>query len=386
MLVSQELRLNYLRWMAQADITEAQEVNKRRRYYDGDHTVFLTDRQKEFINLDQRGEGYSDNYCKQIVDILAERLSISSVTADGEDQTIANLVWSWWLDNRFYSLENELYIAALRDSEAYIIVSYDQDLGRPTWAINLKNSGENGVVTSGIKLHRHPDNNEPVFASKRWESWNPFDPGSGTRQMRALYFDDRVEIYTTPSRYVDRLWREAGWMPFIEIDQETGQDKPWPIWWTSDGTETGEPLGLPVIPFSNPEGSEISTSIISMQDALNKTELDLIATADAHGFPILWSAGANPKSSIKIAPGRLIRMPKDTTLNRIPSENPTALLETASFFSTVDRLEISNTIVSITTLGGDTADRRKFEATRARLDKQSRKASKRFWRFLAPGF
>lgn len=333
MATTDEVRLSYLKWRAQEDIDEAKDVHTRRLYYDGDHPTFLTDRQKEFINLNQADRKYSDNYCKDVVDILAERLSVSSFTVEGEDQQPASVAWQWWQDNKADSMQDELYIAALRDQEAYIIVSYDNENQRPRWTINQKAASDNDVTVYGMRLHRHPDTDDPVFASKRWQSWDPLNPGSKVREMRALYFPDRVELYTTPDRLASRFWQDAGWMPFIERDPETGERGAWPIWWTDDGTEFGEPLGLPVIPFTNPGGSEITTSIISLQDALNKSELDLIAAADMAGFPIAWASGVDPSASIKFAPGRLLRIPSsDASLGRIEGANMTPLLDTCSYF------------------------------------------------------
>ena len=330
-MITDDVRLSYLKWLAQEDMSEAQEIYKRRRYYDGNHPTYLTDRQKEFVNLIQKDKTFADNYCKGVVDLLAERLSVNSFTVDADDQAPADLAWGWWLDNRFDSKQDELYIAALRDGEAFLIVTYDNAAQRPVWSINEKAASGDSVYSYGVKLHRHPDTDEPVFASKRWQSWNPMAPGQSVRQMRALYFANRVEIYTTPSKIADKFWQDAGWMPHIEYD-EAGQPLPWPIWWTSDGTEAGNPLGLPVIPFTNPGSSEISSTIISLQDALNKSEIDLIASADMAGFPIAYATGVDPSTSVTFAPGRLLRLPAGGDLGRLEAANLDSILQVCSFF------------------------------------------------------
>ena len=68
------------------------------------------------------------------------------------------------------------------------------------------------------------------------------------------------------------------WEPYRDNGDAT-----WPLPWVD---AKGAPLGIPVIEFANPAGSEID-QIIGLQNALNKTWLDLIAAADASGFPIL---------------------------------------------------------------------------------------------------
>ena len=73
------------------------------------------------------------------------------------------------------------------------------------------------------------------------------------------------------------MGKTAGqWEPHMDAGDAT-----WPLPWI-DGK--GAPLGIPVVEFANPGGSEID-QIIGLQNALNKTWLDLIAAADASGFP-----------------------------------------------------------------------------------------------------
>ena len=77
--------------------------------------------------------------------------------------------------------------------------------------------------------------------------------------------------------------------------------------WTRTGTADGEPLGLPVIHFKNKDqgynyGQSELKNIIPLQDALNKTIIDLIAAADTTAFRIYWMVGDDP-SGVQVAPG-----------------------------------------------------------------------------------
>jgi hypothetical protein len=75
----------------------------------------------------------------------------------------------------------------------------------------------------------------------------------------------------------------------------------------------GQPLGIAAIEFANPGGSEIE-QLLPIQDMLNKSDLDLIAAADAAGFRILYASGVEAQSDatgtekgMTLGPGKLVR-------------------------------------------------------------------------------
>jgi hypothetical protein len=93
-----------------------------------------------------------------------------------------------------------------------------------------------------------------------------------------------------------------------------------------------------VVEFANPGGSEIA-QVIGLQNAVNKSWLDLMAAADASGFPVLaleYPQGApvvaddDPDSALddlRIAPGRAIEV-SGGSAKRIDAANLQPMIDT----------------------------------------------------------
>jgi len=313
-----EARIAYLSWLANEDSAEEAWVRVLRDYADGEHPTYLTDRQEEFIGLKAKDAShlYAHNLCGLVIANVVERMHVNGFqpvdSNDAAGQALAEIAVAWWDANRMDANQDDLHEYACRDAEGYIIVEWDDADMLPRWTINQKFDG-----TQGVKLYRDPSTNEVLFAAKRWQEYDPFSIGAtGGRTRCTVYFDNRVERWIStkdgkPRRvqvrgveFVDTIWEE--------YRGPNGTD-PWPIWWTEDGTPNSEPLGIAVIGFENPGGSEIS-QMISLQDALNKADLDLLAAEDMAGFRILWAAGLNAvidtddnEKDMTIASGKLVR-------------------------------------------------------------------------------
>lgn len=313
-----EARIAYLSWLADEDAEAEMWVRTLRDYAGGKHPTYLTDRQKEFIGLHAKDAShlYAHNLCALVLDTVVERMRVTGfmpMEEGGAGDKLAEWAMALWDANRMDAKQDEAHEAAARDGESFIIAEWDAEEGRPAWAINQLYDG-----TQGVKVHRDPVTNEVLFASKRWQ---PYDPSKRDEKAQftrlTLYFPNRIERYISakPGEGIklvvrDTVITEVNWK---EYRGETGQE-PWPIWWTEDGTPTGKPLGLAVVTIDNPGGSDIQ-HVLSEQDALNKTDLDLIAAADVAGFRILWASGVKSKlgadgteDAIEINPAKLIKL------------------------------------------------------------------------------
>lgn len=303
-----EARLAYLRWLANEDSAEQERVRTLRDYVNGVHPVYLTDRQKDFLGLKAKDADhlFSHNLCALVVASVVERLSVTGFAPaeagqPDQESPLASAAMQWWETNRMDAGADELHEAACRDGEAYIIVSWHAASNMPQWSINQKFDG-----TQGVKVHADPDTGTPLFASKRWQTSDFGQSGQSGRTRLTLYFPDRVEKYISASDPEAAL-SDLGWARWTDNEGE-----PWPIPWTD---VAGSPLGLPVIPFTNPGGSEIA-DLIPLQDMLNKSDLDLVAGADAAGFRVFWASGlkaqidpsTGEEKTVTVGPGRLLRM------------------------------------------------------------------------------
>ena len=344
-----QARIAYLSWVAAEDNEAELWVRTLREYARGEHPTYLTDRQEEFIGLKAKDADhlYAHNLCHLVIASVVERLHVTGFEPvdenDAEGTALATLAAQWWDENRMDARQDELHEAACRDGEAFLIVEWPDGAEGPKWAINYQYDG-----TQGVKLHRDPVTNDPLFASKRWQEYDPLRPDQRASATRlTLYFPDRVEkwISTRPGegtrlkldgRDVNTQWLEVNWKPY---QGEDGKE-PWPIWWTDTGEPGGAPLGLAVVGFLNPGGSEIA-DLLPIQDMLNKTDLDLIAAADTAGFRILWAAGVKAvidkttgtEAALTVGPGQLLRLDDvAASLNAIEPVDMERLIRTSKYW------------------------------------------------------
>jgi hypothetical protein len=298
---------------------DADKVKAARDYYKGDHPVMLTQRQQEFLGKDLTSGDYQFNHnlVKVVVDTLRERLNVTGFTVNGRsaedsdnaDGKLAAMLWQWWKHNKLESQQIRLYRRALRDGKSYVMVDYDNDHARPRLTMHEVDDGATGIV-----LHRDPsDENRTLFASRYFFTFNPLEPGKTGIERKTVYLPGEIRKYERTSA-INLVGSEMAWRPIMDDG-----DLAWPLAWYDT---QGKPLGVAAIEFQNPGGSEVD-SIAGLQNALNKAWLDLIAAADATGFPILTANYRDPQpmpSSISddddiegsdefiIAPGRLLEI------------------------------------------------------------------------------
>lgn len=302
-------------------------VQALREYYDGDHPVLLTMRQQEYLGALVSGDAFpfAHNLCRPVIDTLAERLSVIGFDVDAQETGAdADPLWGWWAANRLDVVESDVHISALRDGLTYVMVAYDNAEQRPRITMHQLDDGVSGIVA------RHdPDNPTKLeMATRYW--WQTLMTNQGTKQIerKTVYLPGEIRKYRRASA-------ASGW----ESVQDEG-DTSWPLPWVD---ADGAPLGVAVVEFANPGGSEIG-QIIGLQNAVNKTWLDLVAAADASGFPILALEYPNSVAPVgqddsdidgvdelNFAPGRALEV-YGGTAKRIDAANLTPMLETVWAF------------------------------------------------------
>lgn len=307
---------------------EAAKVRAMREYYAGEFPVMLTQRQQEFLGdlVADDTFTFAHNLFRSVIDTLAERLSVEGFAVNGAgvepndgaqagaDNGLAALLWEWWKGNGSDITEQDVYLAALRDGTAYVMVDFDAATGAPRFTVHEQDDGE-----SGVRLVRDPGDRRRVLYATRY-FWEVDADGKRT-ERRTVYLPDQIRKYK----------RGAGGWEKVEDADDIG----WPLPWRST---TGQPLGVAVVEFANPGGAECA-QIVGLQNLLNKAWLDLVAAADASGFPLLvaeYSDGAplggqsdddlEGADEFRIAPGRMIEI-SGGTLRRIEAANLLPMLE-----------------------------------------------------------
>ena len=289
---------------------DAARVTALREYYDGDHPVLLTERQQEYLGglLDKPDFPFAHNLVRSVIDTLRERLSVTGITIEGAagagapESQVSAALWDWWTRGRLDSEQIRLYRRALRDGLAYVMVDYDAAAGRPRFT---QHHVDAGVTEPGVVLHRDPtDENRVLYATRYFSTFDPLTPGATGARRKTVYLPDQIRKYKAG---------RGGWEPVMDDG-----DPSWPLPWVD---RRGAPLGIPVVEFANPGGSEVA-QVIGLQNALNKAWLDLLAAADTSGFPLIAieyeddlplgvaAADEDEDAALRLSPGRAIEVVK----------------------------------------------------------------------------
>jgi hypothetical protein len=312
----------FLNWLALEEVNRQAQVRTYRSYYDGDPPSVMTDRQAEYLNL-SRDKSVSVNVCAVVVDALSERLEVTGFTVSPKDaeaqqgdeqiKQLGQLLDGWWQDNRMDGVQGWVHTAAARDAEAFVVVEYDEDEKRPYLCHDYAYDG-----TSGVKVHMKPGTyNKVAFASKRWQEQDSL--GQTTNRLN-LYFPNRIEKWISKAPGSDGH-SEAFWQPYealgttiVTLKDDASQSYQAAVaWWTEDGTASGKPLGVPVISFVNKDdgtgrGMSELDNALPIQDAINKTFLDLMAAADMTGWQMYFNTGKQPSGGWKVYPGAMLNI------------------------------------------------------------------------------
>lgn len=325
------VRLSFIQWLRELDAKQQAQYVAYREYYDGDHDTQLTKRQRRYLQL-KIGEEFNCNLCGIVVDALAERLTVTGFQVpDGETDLLAD----WWRVNRMDGLQGIVHLSTIRDGDSYLIVDWDEENKAPRFTAEAAYDGTEGVHVIYSKERR----GLPEKAFKYWRIEQ--GEGVGAKRRLNMYFPDRVEKYVSNETQFD-----GNFVPYV------GEDGEWMYPWT---TKEGEPLGLPVIHFRNIDqgynyGQSELKNVVPLQNALNKSVIDLIAAADTTGFRIYWMMGDDP-SGLDLGPGSWVYSTRPTTgaesvkVGYFPGENLNYLIALKDAFA-MDVARVTRTPIS----------------------------------------
>ena len=237
-------------------------------YYDGNHPLrYSTQKLKEvFSDIDAR---FTENWCEVVVNAVADRLILSSVHVEG-DEELSEMLQGFFDETGLFVDADDLHKCALVTGESYLVI----------WP-------EEGSVQAFyndsrlVHLFYRPENPKAVdFAAKRWID------GEGYSRL-TLYYADKIEYYRSGKLNVE-LDAKSGWKhydPYIEaLEQGVVGDRL--------GGElqavAENPFGfVPIFQFRREDRvikSEISPSVRDLQDAINKLLNDLMVSSEYAAF------------------------------------------------------------------------------------------------------
>lgn len=319
-----ESRLEYAQRQRQA---QRELVQRYRRYEAGTQTARLNADQLALFP-DGKDPEHAVNVCPIICSTISDRVQLQSVSIL-EDDLLTEVIQSWWQMSLMDSIVTNLHYVASRDGDVYLQVWFDPDDNAPRFSIQYQDDGYDGT-----DIIYDEGTNEPLYATRRWTITNPDDNAEEWARLN-VYYDNRVEKYISKgmsSGYVD-----AGWMPFTDEAEDNpaaDRDQPHIEWWTSDGTPTGEPLGLSIIHFpanavDNYGRSDLADVVPALQDQLNDASVDLrIATKFAGSkLRYLFGVQADASAIVTHPGGLMVSSDKDVTAGEFTESNLVQLID-----------------------------------------------------------
>ena len=342
--IGDEVKQSFLNWMEEEEIDRQAKYRQYREYYNGEQNAQLTDRQADFMELDTDQE-FSLNLCGLVVDQLERRMSVAGFDAPGELGGKEGLLWTWWKKEKMDARQSAVHLSAVRDGDTYVIVSWDQELGRPRFSPNMAFDG-----TEGVRIHYSDETDEIVAATKRWVVRTFNNDGVGERRRMNIYYPDRIERYISDESLTGGSWK------LYTLDGQDGI-----LDWTD---ERGRPLGVPVkhLPYKAGGyrfGKSILEDVIPLQNLLNKAVIDVIAAADTTAFRIYWATGTDvtdeDDTPIKIHPGTFITSDNpDARFGYLQGEDLRPMIEVVDMFK-VSIAQVSETPLHLFQVSGQNA-------------------------------
>jgi hypothetical protein len=329
-------------WLILEDSERYEKYTEYREYYDGEHEALLTERQKQFLELKPNTPEFSANYCPLVCKEVSRRLRVRGFdgpTLGGKDGPL----WNWWRKNKMDAQSKDVHLSSIRDGDAFLIVGWDNEKDIPSYFPNLAFDGSDGV-----DVHYNDETGKIDFAVKYWIVRDYED--AGYKRRANMYYADRIERYVSDDRTDDGNWH---WYT------EDGQDGILP--WVD---KTGKPLGVPVFHFANDRagmrwGVSALEPVIPLQNALNKSVIDLIAAADTTGFRIHYVTGENMldenEEEIKIHPGTFLSSTNENAkFGFIPGEDLRPLIEVMDAFK-ISIAQVTETPLHLFQVSGQNA-------------------------------
>lgn len=263
-------------------------IDLYRKYADGEHRAKLTSEMREMLRIaDSRAENFNSNYCDLVVSTMADRLKVSSITADSDEGTVwADKVMK---DNRFDGLMGDVHDAAVRDGDTFVMVTFDNEKQIPIFVHELAFDGTEGIIPIYDVTRTYL-----TAAVKVW-TWDNIDRFN-------IYYPDRVEKYGANGAMEDGTPNVAEHEAAVSLKTIAGQ------------------VGVPVIHYKNRARSRMKTGIselaaaVPMQDALNRTIVSMIMTAELSGFPIRTAKGFTGPTNL--SPGMWVNIGNGATLSK----------------------------------------------------------------------
>lgn len=274
------------------------------KYYDGDHDLkYATERLKDVFGTTLAK--FVENWCAVVVDTAWERLELQGFEV-GSNEEARNKLEKAWKDAEMDLDAADAHLAALVTGESFVVVWPDAD------------EHIRAYYNDPRLCHVQYDEEDP--RRKKWAAkWWALD--SGTYRMN-LYYPDRIKYFATE--------------PMSHLPTAVGVFKP------MDPPEASNPYGqVPVFHLRRQRrtiASELSTSVLSMQDAVDKLLSDLMITAEFGAFPQRYIISNSDTDNLKNAPNEIWSIPSGDGMGQAASVGQLAAAALSNYIEGISHL------------------------------------------------
>ena len=257
----------------EADIKKALEqlkenvtkYDKTIRYYAGDHDLaFATDKFKNAFGSLFRE--FALNLCPAVCDAVRDKLKISNFQIEEGNDALPKEAWKIWQQNRMGVRSGEVHKEAVKNGDAYVIVWVNPNNDKQVTIYPQKSS--NCTV-----FYDEETPGKILWAAKIWQT-------TDKKSRLNLYYPDRIERYISAQKTANGLPEANALIPVP--DGEPVITNPYGI--------------VPVFHFANNSdigsfGDSELKSAMPVQDALNKSVLDMLVAMEFASYRQRWASG-----------------------------------------------------------------------------------------------
>ena len=278
-----------LPWALDALPLRSERYRRYGAYYEGAHRFpFASERYRQ--DFGRMLAEARINLCARVVDAHADRLAVVGFgdRAQAEANDAAETAWNLWLANSLDLRQGEVYQEAFRAGDAYVLVwPREDERGRPTPRLYPQRADQ-------VTVHYSEDDPGLIdAAAKAWKREDGF-------WRLTLYLPDRIEKYVSRQSGPSSGAFPRGAESFVPYQPE---GEPWPLPNPWDA--------VPMFHFGTNAhlggfGRCELADVIPIQDALNKTAMDLLVTSEFMAYPQRWAVGVaaftDPDSGEEVRP------------------------------------------------------------------------------------
>lgn len=250
--------------LAQLKINQTKYA-KTTRYYKGDQDLaFATPKFKNAFGSLFRE--FALNLCPAVCDAVRDKLKVENFQVEDGDTQLPKEAWKIWQMNRMGVRSGEVHKEAVKNGDAYVIVWVDPTNNKQVTIYPQK--AQNCTV-----FYDEETPGKILFAAKAWLT-------DAKRTRLNLYYPDRTERYISQQKTENGLPEANALIPVPDAE---------PI--------IKNPYGIvPVFHFANNSdigsfGESELANAMPIQDALNKSVLDMLVAMEFASYRQRWASG-----------------------------------------------------------------------------------------------